>query len=125
MTFYTALDTSLFMQFAAQATQATTWIYPNTDLWEKSNPMDLNLWLIPGIAFTPDGFRVGFGAGHYDSWLQHQSGVFIGLAFELQMIGGVTIEPFDIPMDIVFTEANTYVRPQSDIDQSTLPGEIL
>ncbi len=119
----TKLDT--FQDFLRRATLADTWIYPNPELWVETKPDTIPYWIIPGVAFTPDCYRIGFGGGHYDEWLSQQQGIFIGLAFEVQMADSFTPEPFDIPMDIVFTERHNYVRREANIELSSLPGGTL
>ena len=68
--------------------------------------------LVPGIAFAPDGCRVGYGGGYYDRFLAHHGGPAIALAFELQMVDAIDRDPHDIPVDAVVTEKAVYRRAE-------------
>jgi len=68
--------------------------------------------LVPGIAFAPDGCRVGYGGGYYDRFLAHHAGPAIALAFELQMVDAVDRDPHDVPVDAVVTEKAVYRRAE-------------
>lgn len=62
--------------------------------------------VVPGVAFDRDGRRLGRGSGHYDRALQaYPNATRVGLAFELQMIDQVPVDPWDVPMHFVVTEA--------------------
>lgn len=61
--------------------------------------------LVPGIAFTRTGFRIGYGAGYFDRFLQSYKGVFVGLAFDFQIIDAFPIAPHDVPMHQIVTES--------------------
>jgi 5-formyltetrahydrofolate cyclo-ligase len=67
---------------------------------------DLDLILVPGVAFDEKGFRLGYGAGYYDRFFERLTRRVpsIGLAFELQIIDRVPADPTDQPVDFVLTE---------------------
>jgi 5-formyltetrahydrofolate cyclo-ligase len=68
-------------------------------------PERVDLVLVPGLAFDPRGFRLGFGKGFYDRLLPTlPRAVRFGLAFELSLLPEVPSEPHDAPMDGVITE---------------------
>lgn len=65
---------------------------------------NINVALIPGIAFSKAGFRLGYGEGVYDR-LFSKSRVFkIGLAYDFQVIDDLPTEEHDLKMDLVVTE---------------------
>jgi 5-formyltetrahydrofolate cyclo-ligase len=69
----------------------------------------IDAFCIPGIAFDRDGWRIGWGHGHYDATLAHAPGARrLGLAFECQLIDAVEHDPHDARMHAVITEANLY-----------------
>lgn len=68
----------------------------------------LELIVVPGVAFTKGGRRLGHGAGHYDRMLAGFHGIAIGWAFEFQLVDELDRQPHDIPMDAVITEAAFY-----------------
>ncbi len=67
----------------------------------------LDILLVPGVAFDAKGYRVGFGGGYYDRFLQHmvkQKTICIGVAFSWQMVLHMTHDTWDIPMHALVTE---------------------
>ena len=61
--------------------------------------------LVPGIAFTPVGHRVGYGGGYFDHFLSTHEGPKIGLAFDIQLVDAFPIEPHDMAVDFIITES--------------------
>lgn len=70
----------------------------------KARISDIDLALIPGIAFDTSGARIGFGKGYYDRFLSAFSGIKAGLCYDFQLLGYVPSSPHDIKMDIIITE---------------------
>ena len=68
---------------------------------------ELDLVVLPGLAFDPAGRRLGRGRGHYDATLVRlrRGAVRIGLCFEAQVVDRVPTEPHDVPLDAVVTES--------------------
>ncbi len=64
--------------------------------------------LVPCVAFTGTCERLGRGGGHFDRFLQSHAGPKIGLAYDCQRAETIPIEPHDIPLDMIVTEAQTY-----------------
>ena len=60
--------------------------------------------LVPGLAFTKDGRRLGRGKGYYDRFLQGFGGIKCGLAFFAQLVKDIPVSERDIKMDYVLTE---------------------
>ena len=59
---------------------------------------------VPLVAFSPDGRRLGQGGGHYDRWLAaHPDTLAIGLAWDVQEVGDLPLEPHDQRLDAVVT----------------------
>ena len=60
------------------------------------------LVLMPGLAFDPQGHRIGYGGGFYDRFLasepEHPT---LALCYDFQMLPHVETEEFDIPVDCV------------------------
>jgi 5-formyltetrahydrofolate cyclo-ligase len=71
-------------------------------------PLDeLDLVIVPGLAFDPSCRRLGRGGGHYDATLAcvPRRAARVGVAFEVQIVPEVPEEPHDAPLDAVVTEA--------------------
>lgn len=61
----------------------------------------IDVAIIPGMAFTPDGHRLGRGKGYYDRLLRHLHCPKIGIALPFQVVDNIPHEPHDIMMDRV------------------------
>jgi 5-formyltetrahydrofolate cyclo-ligase len=73
-------------------------------------PSELDLIIVPGVAFDRNGGRLGNGAGYYDRLLAQvrKETVLYGVCFESQLFDRIEMETHDIPMDFVITEKNVY-----------------
>jgi 5-formyltetrahydrofolate cyclo-ligase len=67
------------------------------------NGMPLDLILVPGVGFSPSGGRLGRGRGYYDRMLADLPGVRCGVAFDLQVISELPLEPHDAGLDYLVT----------------------
>ncbi len=63
-----------------------------------------SLFLVPGVAFTEAGVRLGRGKGYYDRYLENHKGIKIGLCFEFQILEELPREDHDVLMDYLVTE---------------------
>jgi 5-formyltetrahydrofolate cyclo-ligase len=64
----------------------------------------IDLAIIPGVAFDLHGARLGRGKGYYDRLLPLIKAYKIGLCFGFQKVENIFTEPHDIPMDEIITE---------------------
>ncbi len=78
---------------------------------KRLRPQDLDLIMVPGVAFDRNGGRTGHGKGYYDKLLQHARPdcPLVALAFECQMFPEIPVQHHDIYMDKVVTENDIYV----------------
>lgn len=67
---------------------------------------EIDMIIVPGIAFDRNGYRLGYGRGYYDRYLQNKKCVFsLGLAFEIQLLDiNLPREHFDQRVNAVATE---------------------
>ena len=72
-------------------------------------PEQLDLVLVPGIAFDWNGNRLGFGKGYFDRFLARCRCPAIGLAYEAQLVDAIEAEAHDVPMNKIVTEKAVYV----------------
>ena len=73
----------------------------------KPIPIDfIDLVIVPGIGFTPNGSRIGRGMGFYDRFLAQPEfiGVSCGLAFHEQLIDDVPVLDHDMPLSMLVTD---------------------
>lgn len=60
------------------------------------------LVLMPGLAFDPQGHRIGYGGGFYDKFLANEPDhPTIALCYDFQMMDSLETEEYDIPVDQV------------------------
>lgn len=71
---------------------------------------DLDLVIVPGIAFDINCNRLGRGKGFYDRFLSSCKAFKIGLAFDMQVLDRIVVESGDIPVDMVITETKILRR---------------
>lgn len=67
---------------------------------------DIDLVLVPGLAFDREGRRLGYGGGFYDRFLRRMRGKTpnIALAYHFQIINTVPADQWDIKMDAIITD---------------------
>ena len=73
------------------------------------DPNDIELVIVPAVAYDRNGNRIGRGKGYYDRLLSRTKALRIGVAYDFQLVDEITAEPHDIPVDIVITESATYI----------------
>lgn len=77
-------------------------------------PTENELMAVPGVKFDEDCNRKGHGRGYYDKYFGKygcENFFKVALATEIQMIPKLeNVQPHDVPMDIVLTEARTLTR---------------
>ena len=74
-------------------------------------PEEIDLVICPCTVFDEDCGRMGMGAGFYDRYLAKCVNAHIAaVAFDVQKADSIPMEPWDKPMEIVFTEAGTYYK---------------
>ena len=68
---------------------------------------ELDFILVPARGFSPQGHRLGRGAGYYDRYMSRPGfhAIKCGIAFDAQILDSLPVEPHDIPVDIVVTES--------------------
>jgi 5-formyltetrahydrofolate cyclo-ligase len=67
---------------------------------------NIDLVIVPGIAFDEEGSRIGYGGGFYDRFMQLLSPnvPLLSIAFELQVVPKIPSESHDLPVDKIITE---------------------
>ena len=69
---------------------------------------DLEVVIVPLLAFDRAGHRLGYGAGYYDRFLSlYPRAKKIGAAFSCQEIRSVPADDNDVAMDMIVTERET------------------
>lgn len=72
---------------------------------EEVIPTARDLMLLPGLAFSLAGDRLGYGGGYYDRYLAAlpQKPLLCGLCYDLQVVDALPREPHDIRLDLLVT----------------------
>ncbi|MDT2045468.1 5-formyltetrahydrofolate cyclo-ligase [Priestia aryabhattai] len=72
-----------------------------TEVIKKS---EIDLILVPGVVFSSNGYRIGYGGGYYDRFLVGYEQMKVSLAFHEQIVQSVPVESHDIPVDAIITD---------------------
>jgi 5-formyltetrahydrofolate cyclo-ligase len=87
---------------------------PPRDRWGEPGkefaPAQLDFVIVPGVAFSRGGGRLGNGQGYYDRLLHRvrPDCPLVGLCYECQLFDNLIVGPHDVFMDKVVTEQATY-----------------
>lgn len=84
------------------------WNIPEPLSHDRASPMDVDVMIVPALAYDRTGGRLGHGGGHFDRILGAWSGIKVGIAFEFQVLDEVPMGSQDIPVDLVVTERGLY-----------------
>ena len=74
---------------------------PQGDL-EVVEPSQIDLIHVPGLAFTTEGYRIGYGGGYYDRYMEHFAGHSLSTIYPCQ-VQEFNFENHDIPVQEVLT----------------------
>ncbi len=72
------------------------------------DPKDLEVIIVPLLAFDEKKQRLGYGGGYYDRYLKNTDAIKIGVAYEIQKTEEHFKEEHDVPMDMIITEKSIY-----------------
>lgn len=73
---------------------------------------EIDVVIVPAVAFDRRGYRVGYGGGYYDRFLPAApQAAKIGAAFVCQIVAEVPVEPYDVTMDYIVTEKEIFRLP--------------
>lgn len=67
-------------------------------------PENIDLIIVPGVAFDKKRNRLGRGKAYYDKLLKTTSAYKIGVCFDFQLIDEVPIDKYDVEMDLIITD---------------------
>lgn len=72
----------------------------------RCDPAQIDLVVVPGVAFTRGGDRLGRGRGYYDRYLSQPEmhAVKVGVCYAHQLVDCLPAEPHDVTMDCVISE---------------------
>ncbi|HKL76165.1 MAG TPA: 5-formyltetrahydrofolate cyclo-ligase [Halanaerobiales bacterium] len=72
----------------------------------KIDPKNLDIVVVPAVAFSKSGYRVGYGGGYYDRFLERLANktITIGINYEEMLFDTVPKEDHDLAVDMVVTD---------------------
>jgi 5-formyltetrahydrofolate cyclo-ligase len=97
-------------------------------LWRPGEPLVTGVWdipvpekrdvvlpqtvLAPLVGFDPECYRLGYGGGYFDRTLAAAAPrpLAVGVGFEFSRLDTIRPQPFDMPMDLIVTEAGSHRR---------------
>ena len=74
-------------------------------------PDDVQLALVPGLAFDRSGRRLGYGGGYFDRFLCDFTGVTLGVVYQALLLDQLPFGEYDVPVQWIVTEAGIF-HPQ-------------
>lgn len=86
---------------------------PRVDLCPEVAASEVGFVLVPGVAFTRRGERIGYGGGYYDGFIRGlgaQRPALVAAAFSLQVLPELPVSDRDQRVDLVVTEEAEYSR---------------
>lgn len=81
---------------------------------KEVGPDEIDLLVVPGVVYSTDGYRIGFGGGYYDRYLTRYDGPTLSLAFACQLVDEVPVEAHDLPVDRICTEHGCFDTARVD-----------
>lgn len=77
-----------------------------------TNMQQIDLAIIPGVAYDINNNRMGRGKAYYDKFLTHTSAYKVGVCFNVQLFEQVPHDALDIKMDRVISPKASYIHEQ-------------
>ncbi|MET3699235.1 5-formyltetrahydrofolate cyclo-ligase [Bacillus oleivorans] len=77
---------------------------PQPAATESIEKKEIDLLIVPGLAFSLSGYRIGFGGGYYDRYLVDFPGKTLSLAFKEQLMDSIPADPYDRKIQQIVTE---------------------
>lgn len=78
---------------------------PDTDC-PKVEPGEIDIMIVPAIAYNDEGIRLGQGGGYYDKYVnaalnQAKYPLLVGACYDFQIYSALPVEPHDIAVDMI------------------------
>ncbi len=93
-------ETMQFYDYDPQSLRCGTFGIDEPQRGEACDPADIDLIIVPGVAFTASGARLGRGRGYYDRYLSQPAlrAFRVGVCYAHQIVDALPVESHDIPM---------------------------
>ncbi|MDG5788747.1 5-formyltetrahydrofolate cyclo-ligase [Evansella sp. AB-P1] len=80
---------------------------PNPDKSVMYKSEEIDLLIVPGIVFNKEGYRIGYGGGYFDRFLEGKRIPTCSLLYECQLLKEIPYEDYDVPVHKLITEKRT------------------
>ncbi len=90
---------------------------------EKYPLENIDIIVVPAIAFDIHGHRLGYGKGYYDRLLSKVNALKIGLAYNFQVLEKLPSEPHDIPVDLIVTPTKI-IKTSAEVTEKPKKEEV-
>lgn len=99
-------DSAAFVELCRSSGKMVVIPDPSPSAVPPVDPAAIDVVVVPGLAFTTAGERLGQGGGWYDRVLAQlrDDALTVGVCFEAQIVGAVPSEPHDVVLDVVVSE---------------------
>ncbi len=84
-----------------------------------ADPKEIDVVIVPGIAFDRNGTRVGFGKGCYDRFLNKTNAVKVGFCYGFQISDGICADKHDVAMDYIVSESGIIKIEKEDVQSES------
>lgn len=81
---------------------------------DNGNIENIELIIVPAVAYDRSGNRVGRGKGYYDRLMESTKATKVGVAYDFQIVDDIDAEPHDVKVDILITESKTIFVNRSE-----------
>ncbi len=77
---------------------------PDINKCEPCNDFDNSICIVPAIAFDKRGYRLGYGKGYYDRFLENYNSVTVGITYDETLVSLIPNDKYDIAVDYIVTQ---------------------
>lgn len=82
---------------------------PNEAETEPIDKQRIDLMIVPGVVFDRRGYRIGYGGGYYDRFLENGGIRTLSLLLDQQLTARIPADPYDRPVDQLITQTRIIV----------------
>lgn len=90
---------------------------PNKDISNEIDVKNIDVLIVPAVAYDKNCYRLGYGGGYYDRFIERlrDDAITIGIAFDLQLFDSIPKEEHDAQLNYIITESSIYVGKNKNL----------
>lgn len=81
---------------------------PDTKICCEVTDFSGSICIVPALAYDRQGFRLGYGKGYYDRFLQNFSFISVGLCYNELVQNSLPIGEYDVPVNYIITQDGVF-----------------